>query len=228
MADDKENDLLSDIRGIAPMAIALVVILTAAVVASYAYAKKQTGTIILPAGVTYLGPTPTPPPPSGAWIPIPSNVSWGTQKGKRYPYSFSFPTNLALGVFPGDPFDPVTIFWGNTNPSENIFFRVENLNEMQGTSAFIDKPKIDYASFWWKQYNWKGVATVTQFTNSKGLVGYRAKYLNSEGKTLLDNIFFEVPGRPELVIWMASKLIDSTTFDRMADSLAWNETLPTP
>ena len=81
-----------------------------------------------------MGPTPTTGKPDIRFsglearvIPVPADDVWATNEGKQFPYSFSYPKTLSLGVFTDDPFDGVTIFYGNTSPQENLFFRVENL-----------------------------------------------------------------------------------------------------
>lgn len=204
--------------------IGATILLTIATIAAFQYSKNRPSTIVLPAGNTYLGPslTPVPPPPQTDRIQVPPNEEKAIQKGKIFPFSFSYPKSLSLGVFPGDPLDSVTVFWGNTNPQENLLFRVENLKEIPFAKPYLTKPKIEYARDWWKQYNWKGVDSVVQFTNSKGLVGYRAKYKDASGNTPFDHVFFEVPGRAELVIWMSGKLLEQATFDKIVDSVSWN------
>lgn len=205
------------------IAIAIIVLLTGATILSFWYAKGRPGSIVIPAGNTYLGPslTPVPPPPQTDRIQVPANDERALQTGKVFPFSFTYPKSLSLGVFPGDPFDSVTIFWGNTNPQENLLLRVENLKDIPNASEYLNKPKIEYARDWWKQYNWKGVDSVVQFTNSKGLTGYRAKYKDGRGAIPFDHVFFEVPNRPELVIWMSGKLLDQATFDAIVDSVSW-------
>lgn len=206
------------------IAIAIIVLLTGATILSFWYAKGRPGSIVIPAGNTYLGPSPTllPTEPQSARIAVPPNDPLVQQKGKIFPFSFSYPKSLSLGVFPGDPFDSVTIFWGNTNPQENLLFRVENLKDIPAVREYLNKPKIEYARDWWKQYNWKGVDSVAQFTNSKGLTGYRAKYKDARGATPFDHVFFEVPGRADLIIWMSGKLLSQETFDKIVDSVSWN------
>ncbi len=218
----RTNYLPKDVKQTIVVAGIAFVILLSITFASYKYASGRSGTIVLPGGITYLGPTPTqaPPPPSDK-ITVDPNVSWNTQKGKIYPFEFSYPSSLSLGVFPNDSYDSVTVFWGNTNPQENLLLRVEDLSKIPDMVQHIGKSKKEYAEIWWKQYNWKGVSLIEQFTNSKGLKGYRAKYVDSNGNTPYDNIFIEVPGRPELVIWMASRLLDHTVFDKIVDSVTW-------
>lgn len=209
-------------RKMLPIVGTVFLLLTGIVLIAYQYSRPRGGVIVLPGGVTYLGPSPT--KATSEKVPIPADVSWATQTGKKYPYSFSYPTTLSLGFFPSDPFDAVTIFWGKTNPQENLLLRVENLKEIKGKEAYIKKSKKDYALDWWKDYSWKGISDIAEFTNSRGLKGYRAKYLDASGSAPFDHIFFEVPGRPELVVWMTSKLLQPEVFDKIVDSLQWNST----
>lgn len=213
-------------------AAVLLSLLTVGVVASYRQAKTRTGTIVLPGGVTYLGPSTTPtirrPQVAEGKISIPDDASWALYQGKIFPYSFSYPTTLSLGVFPNDPFDGVTFFMNDTDSQQNIFFRVEDLNKIPDQAKYIKQPKIEYARNWWRQYTWSGVSGVTELTNTQGLKGYRAKYIDSTGKSPFDHVFFEVPERSELVIWLSGKLFGQAVFDRIVDSVAWQPPSPTP
>lgn len=211
-------------KAISLLAVLITLFLVGVAIASYRYAKNRAGTVVLPGGITYLGPSPTPtaaPAVAGAIISVSGDASWSTYKGKLFPYSFSHPSTLSLGVFPNDQFDSVTIFWANTNPQENLLLRVEDLNKLPDQASYINKSKKEYAQNWWKQYHYQGIASITQFTNSQGLTGYRAQYLETGKATTADNIFFEVPGRPELVIWMTSRLLDPVTFNKIVDSVNW-------
>lgn len=199
-------------------------LLTVGVVAAYLGAKTRTGTIVLPGGVTYLGPSTTPTPPlvvSEEKISIPNDARWSLYKGKLFPYTFSYPATLSLGWFINDPFDGVTFFLKNTDSQQNIFFRVEDLSKIPDQTKYIKQPKIEYARNWWRQYTWKGVGEIIEFTNAQGLKGYRAKYIDSTGKSPFDHVFFEVPGKPELVLWLSGKLFDQMVFDRIANSVTW-------
>lgn len=209
------------------IALGAFAILTIVTIASFQYAKGQPVSIVLPNGLTYVGPSPTAQTQNETYntqsgkIPVSEGVSWTTQTGKIFPYSFSYPSTLSLGVFPGDSFDSVTIFWGNTNPQENLLLRVEDLNKNANMKQYINRPKKEYVNAWWKQYTWKGVASISEFTNSKGMSGYRAKFKDTSGKTPYDNIFFEVPNKSNLVIWMSTKLLEPTVFDKIVDSVSW-------
>jgi len=181
-------------------ALAVTLVLCIGVFLAYQSAKSRTSTVVLPGGITYLGPTPTT-----------TQTSLAQYKGKLYPFSFSYPSSFSLGWFPNDPYDAVTAFLPHTDSNKNVFFRVEKLN----------RTPLEYAQTWWKQYTWKGVSTVTALTNSNGLKGYRAKYLDQSDKTPYDHVFFEVPGRTDLIIWISGKLFTPDVFDRLVDSVSW-------
>lgn len=211
---------MSEEKGFLPAVGIAFLVLTGIVLLAYQYSRPRPGTIVLPGGITYLGPSPTAQETRDrrqetSWkIPVPEDSVWATQTGKKYPYSFLYPSSLSLGVFPNDPFDAVTIFWKDTNPQENLLLRVETIKDKK-------KPKKDYVLDWWKDYTWKGVADISEFTNSKGLKGYRAKYLDASGTSPFDHVFFEVPDRPELVLWLSGKMLEQGVFDKIVDSVAW-------
>lgn len=199
-------------------------ILFAGVFIAYQTARSRPSSIVLPGGITYLGQTPTPepsqaPPVAAGKIPIDASAKWVENKGKKYPYTFLYPSSLSLGFYPNDPYEPITVFYPNTDSSTNIFFRVDDLNRLNKT-VYIGKP-MAYAQNWWKDYSWKGVSTVTEFTNSKGLTGYRATYIDLSGNTPYDHIFFTIPGRSDLIIWLSGKIFSPEVFDKIVDSVTW-------
>src|SRR5438046_178673 len=89
--------------------IAVSIVLFGIVFWSFKSAQEKVGTVVLPGGVTYLGPSPTPgsvapttqknpsektPQPNlidGRIIPIVPNSPWAEMSGKKYPYKFSYP-----------------------------------------------------------------------------------------------------------------------------------------
>lgn len=190
------------------------IVLVSATYLSYRHTKSRTPQIVLPGGISYLGPTPK--QMQSEKIPVPVDASWAPWKGQRYPYSFSYPSNLSLGFFPNDPFDAVTIFWGDTNPQENLLLRVETLSAGQSN-------KRAYVENWWKQYTYAGVASVEDFTTSQGLKAYRARYKDQTGSVPYEQVFLEVPGKPDLLIWMSQKLLEKPIFDRIVDSFIWGK-----
>lgn len=199
------------------------------IVIQYSFAKKRDGTVVLPAGTTYLGPsnspaaeTPAAPQPTPQKVTFENPTQTVTVKGKRYPYSFQAPKSMELVTFPDDPYDIYAIKWGNILPQSNVLIGVDNLRNDDKKTQYINGSKRTYVSEWWKQFaGLKGVGSLEEFTNSKGMKGYRVKYINSAGQTPNDDVFFEVAGKPEYVIHLASGIIDMDVFNAIVDSVSW-------
>ncbi len=202
----------------------VVALLSLGAVWAYHIARAGSGTIVLPGGVTYLGPTNEQKTQTAPLrFTAPPTTRWAVYEGTVYPYSFSYPSSLTLVAFPNDPTDAVAISWGNISPQENILINVENLEASTKTETFMKKSKREYIAFWWQQYDGlTGVSQITEFTNAQGLRGWRAKFINTAGATPNDDVFFELPGRSELVIHLANGVLDPSIFDRIVDSVAWD------
>lgn len=231
---ESENKLPTEERLIPILLIAGVVslILVGTVVAAFVGAKRKTGQIILPGGITYLGPSPSTKqspttsyePRTSSYIPIAETAKWVEQKGRAYPYTFLYPDTLSLGVFPGDPFDSVTIFWEKTDAQKNVFFRVEDLSKIPDQEKYTRGSKKAYAENWWRQYSWKGLSKVETFTNDHNLKGYKATYKGNDGKPAAYNHYFlEVPEKPNLVIWISSSLLSDGIVEKIAQSVSWSD-----
>lgn len=179
------------------ISLAVTAILTLLVVAHYMSIKDRKGTIVLPAGGTYLGPSSTPAPSSGII------------HGRIYPYSFEAPEGVNLVTFPNDPYDIYALSINNQPPEQNVLIGVDKAGGNKRT----------YVENWWKQFGGlKGVESITTFTNSKGLKGYKAKYIN--GSSI--DVFFESPdGR--YVIHLANGPLPKDVFDAIVDSVAWEK-----
>jgi len=153
---------------------------------------------------------------------VTDNAVWVTVKGNKYPYSFSFPKALKLVTFPNDQFDIYAISWNNMPPDQNVLIGVDNLSRTDTLKQYITVSKHSYVENWWKQFGLKGVGSILEFTNSKGLKGYRAKFLNSANQSPNEDVFFEVPD-PTYVIHIASGILDASVFDKLLDSVAWTK-----
>ena len=212
-----------------------VLVLAVAVYAAYSYARSREGGIVLPGGTTYLGASPTPQgqQPAGDLAPTTpplrftadTTVPYKEYFGTAYPFSFSYPETLSLVTFPDNPpMDTIAIAWGKP-PQQNILLNIEILSERDKT--YIDKSKQEFVENWWKFFTGlKGVAQVTPFTNVNGMKGYKAQYINWANESPNVDVFFEVPGRSDIMIHLANGILDQTIFDRIVDSLKWNT--PTP
>jgi hypothetical protein len=214
--------------------ILALLILTGITISAYRYAKSRTGTTVLPGGTTYLGPDrsspvaeqqPTQPPSLPTKFTVNADTLWKDQHGKVFAYTISVPTTLSLVTFPNDITDSIAISWGNSLPQNNILLRVSDLNKTEPDMAkYINQPKIEYARNWWRQWGgYKGLNSLEAFTNSKGMKGYKVKYLNSAGESPNDYVFFEVPNHPDLMVYFGNGYLDKPVFDRVVDSFNWKK-----
>lgn len=231
MTDEENQDAL-DSPNFVKLAIATiggVLIIGGAVYGAYRYSQKQSNNIVLPGGVTYLGPTPKTENPGGDKQPptaplrftAPPNDTWKTQGGKLYAYSFSYPSTLPLVVFPNDPIDSIAISWGNIPPQQNILLNIEFIDKRDPSAVY--KPKYEFVKNWYKFFSGlKGVANVVPFTNTQGLKGYKATYINWADQTPNIDVFFEVPKEKYVLIHLANGILDPAIFDRILDTVKWN------
>ncbi|OGG21611.1 hypothetical protein A3B48_04860 [Candidatus Gottesmanbacteria bacterium RIFCSPLOWO2_01_FULL_40_10] len=225
-----EENNQANITKLALITVGAVLILAVAVYAAYSYSRTNQGGIVLPGGVTYLGSTPTPPVKPTA-VPLKftadSTVPYKQQWGVTHPFSFSFPETLPLVVFTNDPTDSVGIAWGDKIPQENILLNIELIADRE--QVMINKPKKDFVENWWRYFTGlKGVTSVAPFTNINGLKGYKAQYINASDESPNIDVFFEIPGRQDIMIHLANGILDQTIFDRIIDSIKWNSPTPSP
>jgi len=238
---ENENDIpiealqvITDYKKIGIIVGVAVVILSGITIAAYSVAKGRASVTVLPGGQTYLGPgreinkSPTaaaPQPAETGKFTVSETTSWNELKGKTYPFTFSYPSTLTMTTFPGDITDSVGISWGSLSPQANILIRVSDINKVEPSMAkYIGKGK-EYAKNWWTQYSGglKGVKTLVEFTNSKGMKGYRVRFINQSDQTPNEDIFFEVSGRPELMVRFGNGVLDQPVFDRIIDSFSWTK-----
>ncbi len=228
-ASDEQQQLSSLIK-VAAIAGVGGLLLLGFIVIQYSFAKKRDGTVVLPAGTTYLGPSNSPtdapatsaPEPAAPKVTYPDTDKWVTNKGKKYPYTFQTPQSMELVTFPDDIYDIYAIKWGNILPQSNVLIGVDNLRNDEKKKAYISGSKRTYVNEWWKQFSGlKGVSSIEEFVNSKGLKGYRVKYLNGSGQSPNDDIFFEIQGKPEYVIHLASGILDIDLFNKIVDTVGW-------
>ncbi len=197
---------MSPYKKVIAIAVAITVIGIILVLVHYQQISGRTGSIVIPAGNTYLGPTPTQSPTSD---------TWQTVKGNIYPYAMSVPASLTLTTFPNDPYDMYAI--AGRDPESNVLIGID-------TKANPSETKSAYIQSWRKQFSvLTGVKSIDPFTNSKGLKGYKVKFLNAGGESPNSDIFFEVPDKPQYVIHLSNGPLDGTVFDTIVDSVGWNQ-----
>lgn len=237
MSESKHNEGGNFVK-IALVSLGAVLVLGGAIFAAYRYSQSKKADIVLPGGVTYLGNSPTPaesgqredklqPSTAPLRFTADSTVSYKEFFGTSYPFSFKHPNTLPLVVFVNDPSDSVGISWGNIPPQQNIMLNVEKISDRD--AAFLKRPKQEYVENWYKFWSGlKGVASVVPFTNVNGMKGYKAQYINYADQSPNLDVFFEVPGRTDIVIHMANGILEAGIFDRIVDSVKWNEPTTTP
>jgi len=203
---------------------------------SYHLSNTNKGSIAIPAGKTYLGP----PANNPSWVNFSqpekteekeaeqtvftadAKTKWIIWEGKTYAYRFSYPETLPLSGFPNDPNDSVGISWNGKKPAENILINVIDLSKNTTFVPYAKKPKKEFVSNWWKQFSGlTGVSPIAEFTNKKGLKGYKARFINTEGETPNLDVFFEVPNDPTRMIRIANGILDETVFDTIVESVEW-------
>jgi hypothetical protein len=209
-----ENDM-SSYKIAAAIAVVITVIGIVLVIIQYQHAATRTGTIIIPAGNTYLGPSNTSPPQ-----PTVSDAAWHTVQGHIYPYTLSVPGTITLTTFPNDPYDMYAV--SGNDPSSNVLIGLDNLEKNTSRNQYIKQQKTVYINQWWKQFGGlTGVKSIEPFTNRNGLKGYNVKFLNSAGQSPNLDVFFEIPDHPEYVIHLSNGTLDPAVFTKIVDSVGW-------
>lgn len=215
---------MSEEKGFLPAVGIVFLVLIGIVLLAYQYSRPRGGAIVLPGGVTYLGQSPatTPIPVAATLFTADASVPRSAKNGAKYPYIFSVPETLTLTPFLTEEFDAYAITWNNMAPEANVLIGIEDLSRDDKRAPYVNKTKKDYIeSYWAKQYNLTGIKTIAPFTNTKGLKGYKVKFQTAGGLSPFDDVFFEVPGRPNLVIHLSNAILDPTVFERIVESVEW-------
>lgn len=231
MSDETPEEPTIDLTRSLPAIGGVFLVLTAIVFLAYLYSKPRPGALVLPGGITYLGPSPSIQAQNShvktqneqLRFTVGADEIWATIKSKKYGYTFSIPETLTLESFLTDEFDAYAITWNNVPKEANVLIGVENLATDEKKMAYVQKSKKEYIElFWAKQYNLTGVKTLDPFNNKKGLNGYKVKFQTNDGISPFDDIFFEVPKKPNLVIHLSNAILDPGVFDKIVESVEWN------
>lgn len=230
MSDEAPEEPTIDLTKSLPAIGGVFLVLVAIVILSYQYSKPRPGAVVLPGGITYLGPSPTVQTQSSnvktqneqQRFMAGSDVAWTTVKSKKYGYTFSIPETLTLEPFLTDEFDAYAITWNNVAKEANVLIGVEDLSKDEKRVPYVNKTKKEYVEiFWSKQYNLTGVKTMETFTNSKGLKGYKVKFQTSGGVSPFDDVFLEVPNKPNLLFHLSHAILEPKVFDKIVESVGW-------
>ncbi|OGG17202.1 hypothetical protein A3D77_00025 [Candidatus Gottesmanbacteria bacterium RIFCSPHIGHO2_02_FULL_39_11] len=207
--------------------VVAVVLIAGALTVSYLHSQQQRSDIVLPGGITYLGPsnasssniTSTPTPEK---FTATAGGQWRTHNGLTYPYSFSYPTSLKLAVFPKDPNDSVAFDWNGIPIEQNILLNIEKVDSR--LPELSNKPKSEYVKVWYKSFpGLKSLGKMEEFTTTTGLKGYKAWYVNTQGEMPNVDIFLEVPQEKNLLIHLANGRLEEDVFNRIVDSMEWRK-----
>lgn len=208
-------------------------LLTLLVIVHYRQISGRTGTIVLPAGGTYLGPS-NQPSSANKKTDVSKDLGSGagtvnsspstkkgylTIKGNKYPYAFEVPESVKLTTFPDDVYDVYAIAREGVDPYSAVLIGVDDLTRDAKKSVYIQKPLTDYVNDWWKQFGGlKGVSSLSEFTNGKGLKGVKAKFVNGSS----DDIFFASPDAKH-IIHLANGPLGQKIFEAIVDSVTWEK-----
>lgn len=224
---ESEEISLKSLAKVGGVAALVVVFLLVSIFVWHAWTTKRASRTILHSGVTYVGPSPQ----GGAQAPLnlpakfqaKNEETWRTVTGAIYPYNFQAPESLELVRFPEDQYDIYAVSYNNQPPQSHVLIGVDNLSKNPKLEEYISKPKIEYVRNWWKQFGaLSGVASVTPFTNSQGMKGYKARFLLQGGNpTSYDDIFFETSKKKDVVIHLSNSILDDQVFDKIVDTVSW-------
>ncbi len=203
------------------IAIGISTVLILLIVLAHNLSFQKSGTIVLPAGGTYLGPSPT--APTNPKVEAPTKAGFVTVKGKKYPYSFEVPSDLKLVTFPNDPYDIYALSLDDRPPDQAVLIGVDDLNRTEELKKYVKGSKRAYVENWWKQFGGlTGVSSITPYTNKAGLKGYKVLYANAAGQTPNDDVFFASPdGR--YIIHLANGPLPDAIFNAIVDSVTWEK-----
>lgn len=223
--EHEEQEIQSLLRVGAIVAICVVILLGVVFVWN-AWTIQRNGKVVFHAGVTYTGPDQTQQKQLPEKFTVDDTTKWIRKTGKLYPYSFDAPETLTLVRFDNDPYDIYAVSYNNQPPSSHVLIGVDNLSAKEELKQYIKQPKTVYVQEWWEHIGGlSGLSSITPFTNSKGLNGYRAKFLLKDGTpTPYDDVFFEVPKRNDLVIHLSNAILEPDVFNRIVDSVSWDAT----
>lgn len=194
------------------VASAISSILLIFVVTQHNLGLRNNSTIVLPAGGTYLGPSAT-----ATQAPVVQRSE--TVSGRIHPYTVTVPQTIAITTFPNDPFDIYALVIDGQPPENNVLIGVDDLTRSDALAVYVNGSKRSYVENWWKQFGGlKGVESISEFTNTSGLKGYKAKYMGGSST----DIFFETPDN-RYVIHLANGPLSQAVFDAIVDSVAWKK-----
>lgn len=187
--------------------------------------KSKAGQQVFPAGINYLSPkSNVTNAPSYDYTKLAVSTDWVTYKGKLFPYSFQHPKEFTPIVYPGDKSDAVAFKVSVLPPEQSLLLTVEKISGRDKT--LVGNPK-EFVSNYWKFFSGlKGLKTVTEITNEKGLKGYKANYIvKGTNAVTSDFYFFTIEGDNDNLLHMGNifPAEGKTLFNRIMNSLEYTK-----
>ncbi|MDO8741636.1 MAG: hypothetical protein Q7J11_00645, partial [Candidatus Roizmanbacteria bacterium] len=192
----------------------------------YWVSAKNKGQQVFPAGINYLSPKGNEaqkPVLLYDFAKLAESSDWLTYKGKLFPYSFQYPKEFKPVTYP-DKSDAVTFKVNALPPEQSLLLRVETISGRD--KNLVGKPK-EYVSSYWKFFSGlKGLKTITDVTNDKGLKGYKATYIvKGNNAVTSDFYFFLIEGDSDNLIYMGDifPTEGKALFNRLMNSLEYKK-----
>jgi hypothetical protein len=194
--DTKIDDDSGEVMGKSNLVFAnfvILVVFVVLVVGVYMWVSKKnkTGQQVFPAGINYLSPKGSVAnAPSYDYAKLAVSTDWVTYKGKLFPYSFQYPKEFKPVIYPGDKTDAVAFKVSALPPEQSLLLTVETISNRD--KNLVGKPK-EFVSNYWKFFSGlKGLKTITEITNEKGLKGYKANYVIKNSNAITSDYYFFV------------------------------------
>lgn len=196
----EENSSMSKSNLIVANVVILVIFLAVVGGVYFWVSKKNKGQQIFPAGINYLSPKGNVTNvPSYDYAKLAVSTDWVSYKGKLFPYSFQYPKEFTPITYPGDKSDAVAFKVSALPPEQSLLLTVETISNRD--KNLVGKPK-EFVSNYWKFFSGlKGLKTITEITNEKGLKGYKATYvIKSSNAITSDYYFFVIEGNNDILL----------------------------
>ena len=202
MAEKTEQE--SPKSSLSVISIVVLVLFLAVVFFLYSWvSKKNKGEVVFPSGINYTGNETSPAPPQPLrptydWDKLGGSSDWANFTSPKGQYTFQYPKGIIPLIFPGDANDSVTFDVSNIPAQFNL------MGLMERVSNYDKKMVGDQESFvnnYWRFFGGlKGVNKAEEFTNEKGLKGWKASYVNKSNVVTSDNYFLVVPGDDDRIL----------------------------
>lgn len=189
--DEKDGTLNKSSLVFGNFVVLVVFILLVGGVYMWVSKRSQTGQQVFPAGINYLSPKGTVTnAPLYDYAKLAVSSDWVSYKGKLFPYSFQYPKAFTPITYPGDKSDAVAFKVSALPPEQSLLLTVETISSRN--KSFVGKPKEFVSNYWTFFSGLKGLKTITEVTNEKGLRGYKASYVIKGSNAVTSDYYFYV------------------------------------